>query len=333
MTGIFMLWIDVELAWGLVHKRKLDLPKLTRISIRARETLDSVINLLEKYSVPATWTILGHLLLDHCSRGSVNDSPHIEMPRPSYSWLKVDWYRYDPCTDVQTDPAWYGRDIVDRIVEYVEKSRVPHDIGCHSFSHQLFGDSGCGEELAKAEVKKCVELLKSQYGIAAKVFAFPRDYVGHIGALKDFGIVGFRDTPPKLYPCLPLERTISNFVKTYFSLFIQFLSYYIFFPPHVVTARESLPGLWSVPGCLPYSKKPLIPLRLVTFKAIQGINRAIREGKIFSMYTHMRNFGEDDRLLSDFEKILSHVNRKREEGALEMRTMTELVKELSNRPK
>lgn len=327
--GVFMLWIEVELAWGLVHRKKLDLKKLTRISICAREALGSVMSLLEKYRVPVTWSVVGHLLLDRCSRDNTNELPHPEMPRPNYSWLREDWYRYDPCTDVLQEPAWYGKDITDRIFKYVKQSSLPHSVGCHSFSHQLFGDLGCDEELARAEIKKCIQLMKEQYNIVPKVFAFPRDYVGHLEILKEFGFRAYRDAPPKIYPCLKLERTISNKVKTCFSLFIQFLSYYVYFPPHIATAREVLPGLWTVPGCLAYSKKPFIPLRLVTFKVIQGINKSMDEGKIFSMYTHLRNFGEDENFLFEFEKILSYVNKKRKEGALEIKTITELVNQLS----
>lgn len=327
MKGIFLLWIDVELAWGKVYRKRIDLSRARQISINVREILDSVMNLLEHYNIPVTWAILGHVLLDHCSTGS-NKLPHSDMPRPNYSWLKEGWYRFDPCTDVQRDPAWYGKDVADKIVNYGKNSRIHCDIGCHSFSHQLFGDPGCGRELAKAEVKKCMGLMIREYGIVPNVFAFPRDYVGHIDVLRELGFVAFRDIPTKLYPCLKLERTISNFLKKYFSLFIQFLSYYLLIPPHVVNAKERLPGLWAVQGCLAYSKKPLIPLELVTLKAKKGINRAIREGKIFSMYTHLRNFGEGDDFLSDFEEILLYVDEKREAGLLRVMTMTELVKEL-----
>lgn len=328
MTGVFMLWIEVELAWGSVHRKKIDLPKVTRVSVNVREILDTVISLLERYNIPVMWSLVGHLLLDHCNGSRMNELPHPEMPRPSYSWLKDDWYRYDPCTDIQRDPAWYGKDIVARIVKHVKGSRIPHDIGCHSFSHQQFGDPGCGEELARVEIKKCIELMEKEYGIIPKVFTFPRDYVGHLNVLKELGFTAFRDIPPKLYPCLKLERTILNFLKTYCSLFIQFLSYYLFFPPHVVTPKETLPGLWSVPGCLAYGNKPLIPLRLVSSKAVQGINRAIREGKTFSMYTHLRDFGANENMLSEFEKILSYVNLKMEHGELKVKTMPELVREL-----
>jgi len=329
MGNVFMLGIDVELAWGLVHRKKIDLLKVKRKSMNVREILHTLTSLLDRYNIPVTWSILGHLLLDRCNKGSMNDLAHPDMPRPNYSWLRDDWYRYDPCTDIHRDPAWYGKDIIDRITKYVEKTKTFHEIGCHSFSHQLFGDPGCGEELARAEIQKCVELMKKEYNIVPKVFTFPRDYVGHLNVLKELGFIAFRDTLPKLYPCLKMEKTATNFMKTYSSLFVQFLSYYSFFPPHVVTPREAIPGLWSVPGCLAYSRKPLIPLKLVTFKAMQGIRKAIREAKIFSMYTHLSSFDENRYVLLDLQKILSYVSKKREEGKLEVKTMTELVRELS----
>lgn len=329
MKGTFMLWLEVELAWGLVHRKKIDLSVVKCVSINARKALDALINLLEEYRIPVTWTIVGHLLLGSCTNEGRNKLPHADMPRPTYSWLKGDWYRYDPCTDVTRDPAWYGKDIMDKIMNYMEESEVAHEIGCHSFSHQQFGDPGCGKDVARAEIKKCMSIMKDVYSVVPKVFAFPRDYVGHIDILKEFGFIGFRDTPPKLYPCLRLERTISNMIRTYSSLFLQFLSFYMLFPPHVVTPKKKSNGLWAVPGCLAYSKKPLIPLRLVTFKALQGINKSMHEGKIFSMYTHLRNFGEDENFRFEFEKILSYVNKKRKEGVLEIKTMTELVNQLS----
>ena len=329
MSGIFSLSIDVELAWGLVHRSKIDFMKVTNISANVRKVIDDLFTLLENYEIPVTWNILGHLILDRCSRDNPRTPPHSDMPRPTYSWLNQDWYRYDPCTDISKDPAWYGKDIVDRIIHYTKASRVPHEIGCHSFSHQQFGDPGCGEKLARAEIIKCIELVKARYNVVPKSFAFPRDYVGHLKTLKECGFVVFRDVPPKLYPCLGLEKTISNYVKTYSSLFLQFLSYFLLFPPHVITLKEGFPGLWAVPGCLPYSKKPLIPLGLVTYKAKQGINKAILERKVFSVYTHLMDFGASRNFWSEFEKMLSYVNTRREKGELEVKTMTELVRELT----
>jgi len=324
-----MLWIDVELAWGKVHRAKIDLPRVERTSIDVRRILDSLLGLLERYQIPVTWSILGHLMLTSCNKNESSGKPHPDMPRPNYTWLNDDWYRYDPCTDIQTDPAWYGKDIVSRIVRFASESKTTHVIGCHSFSHQLFGDPGCNEKLAKAELKKCIELMEFNYCIAPKIFTFPREYVGHIEVLRELGFAAFRGTPTKLYPCLKMERTVSNLIKTYFSLFTQFMSYYLFYPPHVVTVENPVPGLWSVRACLAYNKKPLIPLRLVTHKVIQGINRAIQKRRIFSIGMHLRDFCEEQSLLSSFEEVLSYVCRRKEEGVLEVKTMSELVRESS----
>lgn len=324
MPGIFSLSIDVELAWGSIHRKSINLNKLREISINVRNVIDNLFALLENYEVPVTWNILGHLVLDHCSRENPDELPHPDMPRPNYSWLNGDWYRYDPCTGITEDPAWYGKDIVDKIIYYTRTSKIGHEIGCHSFSHQQFGDPRCTEELARAEITKCIELLKTEYNIVPKAFAFPRDYVGHLDTLKEHGFTSFRDVPPKLYPCLKLEKTISNYLKTQLSLALQLVSYYILFPPHVVAPKETLPGLLGIPGCLAYGNKPLIPLRLVTFKAIQGINRAVQEGKIFCVYTHLKDFGANQHIIGEFEKVLSYVSKKGREGELEVKTMTQL---------
>jgi len=326
MKGTFMLGIDVELAWGLVYRKKIDLSEITTMSINVRSALDSVLALFERFQIPATWSILGHLMLDHCDRDNDSDLPHPDMPRPSYSWLEDDWYRYDPCSNLEKDPAWYGKDIVGKIIQYVGASKLPHEIGCHSFSHQLFGDPECGEEVARAEITKCLDLMNEEYGLIPRVFTFPRAYTGHIGVLKELGFIAFVDTPPKLYPCVKMERTIANYVKTYLSLALQFLSYYFLFPPHVVAAEEPLSGLWAVKGCLGYGKKPLIPLSLVTAKAIQGIDKAVREQKIFSMFAHLKEFGVDG-FFGEFEKVLEHVDRRRKEGKLEVKTLSGLVSE------
>ena len=329
MRGIFSLGIDVELAWSVVHRSNINIQTLTEISINVRKVIDNLFGLLENHEIPATWNIIGHLILDHCSKEKLDKLPHPDMPRSNYSWLNDDWYRYDPCTDLTKDPAWYGKDIVDKVIQYVESSKVNHEIGCHSFSHLQFGDHACLEEVARAEITKCIELMKAEYNIVPKTFAFPRDYVGHVSILKELGYTSFRDVPPKLYPCLKLEKTVYNYLKTQLSLALQLLSYYFLFPPHVVTPREVLPGLWGIPGCLAYGNKPLIPLRLVTFKAIQGINKAIREGKVFLLYTHLRDFGAKRRFFSEFEKVLSFVDRKREEGELEVKTMSDVAKEFN----
>src|SRR5215472_12723949 len=134
--GVFVISIDFELIWGT-----LDLfgPERFRkaCEIERSAVIDRLLQLFVEFEVPATWCILGHLFLDRCR--AEEGRKHPEIIRPSHSWQRGDWFEHDPCGSEQSDPLFYGRNLVERI----RSCSVPQEIGCHSFSHVIFGDSGC----------------------------------------------------------------------------------------------------------------------------------------------------------------------------------------------
>ena len=73
------------------------------------------MRLFEKYHVHATWALVGHLFLASCRE--TNGLKHKEIVRPGYPWLTHDWFSFDPCNDVKTNPEWYGPDIVKQILK------------------------------------------------------------------------------------------------------------------------------------------------------------------------------------------------------------------------
>jgi len=62
--------------------------------------------------------------------GPLTDWRNPDMPRPPHNatWTG-DWYMHDPCTNYNDDPLWYAPDLIEQIL----LSRVPHEIGTHSF--------------------------------------------------------------------------------------------------------------------------------------------------------------------------------------------------------
>lgn len=120
----FIISLDVELLWGLIPTRdkysQTFLSLLTSDAKNGRGAIDFLLNVFEKYDIPATWAIVGHLFLDHC----------------------------------ESDPLYHGKDIVKKIIS----STVNHEIGYHSFSHVLFSE--CSREIAEAEIKKGLKLAK-----------------------------------------------------------------------------------------------------------------------------------------------------------------------------
>ena len=170
----FIVSLDTELIWGHVAYLPSKVVSLMKNDDKkGRGCVDTLLNLFEKYHIPATWAVVGHLFLDHCEKE--DGIPHKDMPR-----FKEDWYSTDPCTDVRRDPLYYGRDIIEKILS----NRIEHEIGYHSFSHVIFSE--CSREVAEAEIKEGIELAKD-LGITLKSFVFPESKIGHVNVLKKYG--------------------------------------------------------------------------------------------------------------------------------------------------
>jgi peptidoglycan/xylan/chitin deacetylase (PgdA/CDA1 family) len=332
--GVFLLDIEVELAWGIMTSpgyKERDMEKAKWAAKREREFLEDVLAILDAYEVPVTWDILGHAILDACERDSKSNLPHSEMPRPSYKWMKRDWYWFDPCTTLQQEPTFYGKDITDRIVDFLTKAKVEHDIGCHSFSHMLFGDKDCSEEVAETDVKKVMQLLKDNYGIEPEVFIFPRNSVGHIDVLRRNGIKAFRGPIPHTINYEESGGGLGNSLRKVSSLALQFASFYLRTPPPLVMPIKEQ-GLVNIPASLCYSKPSLIPLNTVIARAKKGIRKAVETKKIFHLYTHLINFGavaNAQEFLKGFEEILKYAHANWKVNALEMTTMRRISQRLS----
>jgi predicted deacetylase len=116
------------------------------------------------------------------------------MPRPKsfynnryWEWKEGDWYQHDPCTNHKKDPSWYAPDLINQII----KSKVEHEIGVHTFSHIDFSKKNCDLDLAKAEIKKCIDIM-SQLNIVPKSMVFPGNFEGHFNVLQEEGLTAFR---------------------------------------------------------------------------------------------------------------------------------------------
>ena len=325
--GMFLLDIEIELAWGFLHKISNEKAKqsIKASSLNARKCLDKILFLLDKYRIPVTWGVLGHLVLDRCD-GPV---PHPEMPRPSYKWIKSDWYAHDPCKTLIDEPAFYGKDIVDKVYTWALQTKVSHDIACHSFSHQLFGDLGCNKEVAGAEVRRCMVIMKNNYGIRLRVFIFPKDFPGHLDILRQNGFVAFRGPIPRVLAYSESPCGMKNRMLKYASLASYWMSFYLGVPPPVVkNVVDKKYGLTNIPGSMCYNKKPFIPLKLIVLKALKGIKRAVKEKKIFHLYTHLINFGETahtEAFLEGFNEILHFADTLRKRNQLEITMMKRIV--------
>jgi peptidoglycan/xylan/chitin deacetylase (PgdA/CDA1 family) len=313
MRPTFIISLDEELVWG-----SFDHTAPARFAERypdLRGVVRELLRVFDRHDVPATWAIVGHLFLHSCTRGA-DGRAHPELLRPRHAWFQGDWLSQDPCTDRTRDPLWYGDDLVD----LVRGARVAHEIGCHSFSHVVYGDVGCTEAVAESDLSACLEAARPR-GIVLRSFVFPRNAEGHHGVLQRHGFAAYRGEDPSWY------RTLPGTARRAAHLFDQAAA----LPPPVTEPSEKLPGLWNFPGSMLLlhtdGVRRLIPFASRVLKARAGLRRAIRERKLFHLWFHPFNVARHrDGMLDTLDAILADAARLRDRGELDIMTMGGLAK-------
>ena len=300
---VFIISLDTELLWGYVaHSTDKVVSLMRNDDGNVRDCIDILLKLFEKHNIPATWAVVGHLFLDHCE--CEDGIPHKDMPR-----FKDDWYSSDPCTDIQKDPLYYGRDIVEKILS----NRIEHEIGYHSFSHVVFSE--CSREVAEAEIKEGIKLAK-EFGITLKSFVFPENKIGHINVLKENGFRIYRGenlTRGKISQNILIRKFNGGIDK-------------VIAPP---AEPKWIEGIWEIPSsmyfCDSQIKFSVLP------RAKLGLYRAIRSNKVFHVFLHPHDLLMYSSLKSDLDKFLAVVARKRSEGKIEVITMGKFASYLNTK--
>jgi peptidoglycan/xylan/chitin deacetylase (PgdA/CDA1 family) len=312
--GVFTLSLDFELIWGT-----LDLFGPDRFR-RACEferavVIDTLLTLLREHQVSATWCALGHLFLDSCRRQK--GTAHPEIVRPRHSWVREDWFHYDPCLDEAAQPIFYGRSLIDRI----RASPVPQEIGSHGFSHVIFGDPGCSRESAESELAACVRAALDM-GIVPRSFAFPRNRVGHLNLLSGHGFSCYRGPGLRWY-----ERQSSPGVLDRLAHLADVVGA---IRPPVVSPRFVREGLWNIPGSMIYfpmhGARRYIPLSVRVRRARKGLLAAARLRKVFHLWFHPTNLADEpEQMFAGLREILRLAGDLRRRGELDIEPMGALA--------
>lgn len=307
--GVFTLSLDLELIWGT-----LDLfgpAGFRRACEIERGLVGRLVDLLAECEIPATWCVLGHLFLERCAR--VNGVKHPEIPRPRHVWSRGDWFEHDPCSDEVAAPLFYGRSLLRRILD----CRVPQEIGAHSFSHVIFGDSGCSRETAEAELLACRHAA-GEMGLSLASFAFPRNSVGHLEVLRAQGFSVFRGPGPRWYEkddSPGIARRIAHLVDVVRAA-----------EPPVVVPETTREGLVNLPGSMilfpMHGVRRLVPVTARVRRAVKGLASAVRHRRVFHLWFHPTNLADEtETMFGALREIFAAVCERRAKGELEVRTM------------
>lgn len=115
--GYVELSVEIELSWGY-HDLDRDSKRLSSDRSPETQALECLLEYCDQLSIPITFDIVGHLLLDSCS--GTHDIPYPER-----------WLSADPGTDAEHAPMYYAPDLVERI----RSAETNHEICTHTFTH------------------------------------------------------------------------------------------------------------------------------------------------------------------------------------------------------
>lgn len=295
--GDVVVSLDAELAWG--YHDLADAPP--RIE-RARDGWRAAFDLLDRYHVPATWAVVGHLFLDDC------DGRHPDHP------LSGDWFS---CELGDPDGDWCAPDLVAEL----DDAAVGHEVGGHAFSHVPMNEPWVTAEIASAEFE-CCQRAAAGLDCSLDSFVYPRNWVEYRERLADADFACYRGPRPRpwyadsrLRPVLkfldhsPLGRTTP-----------------------VVEPAVDEHGLVNVPASLYlYSfegRARELADRLgydpIVEVAKRGVDAVAESDGVFHVWLHPHNLlqsGGRER----FENVLAYVARARDTTDLEVRTMGEVA--------
>jgi hypothetical protein len=314
-NAVFCLSLDTELYWGMFPRMSLE--EFNQTYHGTRDAIDHLLELLEGLGISASWNLVGALFYQEYQGENGQKFPR--LARPKYKWYHEDWLSKMPLGSVETDPLWYGRDIVEKI----KSCHWPQEIGLHGFTHMLWGDPGFTVENARSELSHALQAA-AEIGIRPRSFVFPDNQEAYHEVLAEFGFIAYRGRES--------ESDEHPFLLEFSRPPKQLLA----FTPRVWEPREKLPGLWNIPASmfLPHFSFPynFIPARQRVKRASKGIMQAVNQKKIFHLWFHPFNMGhETGTYLSVLESILEIARKQIQAGNMANMTMSQIATEAASK--
>lgn len=315
--GALVISLDLELIWGMRHMCGPDHPYLLRM-LKERQIVPRILELFKKYSIAATWAVVGFLFCRNRSELK-KYSPSI---RPYYANCKLDPYREPLGENEYDDPLHYGLSILQQIMK-VDRQ----EIGSHTFSHYYCLEKGQTADSFNADLKSALAVAR-KYGISLKSIVFPQNQYNreYDSILFRNGFTSFRGNEEHF--AYEVGKSYNNPIKRAFRL----LDTYLNLSGNHLIAWDKLKqasGLYNIPSSRFLRSHPLhLPvLRRLRKKRIErAMLEAAQSKKIFHLWWHPHNFGKDpDEHLEDLEELLQRFTELREKYRMQSLNMQEIV--------
>lgn len=295
---VFVLSLDCEGKWGMADH--LDAGIHSRLTTRSLDdAYRQLFWLLRTYQIPATMAFVGAGLLTPQQLSS----DYEEAPPQVQSWLSH--ARHVTGLHAQ---GWSLREYA------LEALQEGHELASHGWSHTPF--SWLDQAGAAFELQASQQALFEVAGQRAKTMIFPRNDMAHESLLPTFGFVVCR---PKI------QRAHDHLVTLGFSSLVRLLNGITAFhttPPVQVPAHKG--GVhFATPGHLlnlgDVGLRRLVP-DLITHRRWTYM---LQHHPVIHMWLHPHNLIKAPRLSHMFERLLYEVSVMRDDGRLDVMTLSD----------
>jgi hypothetical protein len=281
---LFVLSADFELLWPCNNQTTRKAIYLIAHQNRIWQEIYALLHILERYDIPSTQAIAGHLCLDRCETHDSVLHPHMSRLEGSSHWR-------DPCINIKRHPLFYKKDIVQRIVA----NPVENERGYHMFSYMPFSE--CDRAVTEEEIVEGLKIA-SEYSFTLRSFVFARNRVRNVDVLKAHHYEIYKGPNRERKH---IDKTLLQRTQLYF--FTHLVP-----PPVQAIWREDIWGLLSsmkfycVYGA-PFSSA-------LPFRDKKSVVQAKKESKIFHISINLGDLVASRGLLDKFEQMLAFFSKK-----------------------
>lgn len=184
--GTVVISVDAALGWSCIDGQT---PPSERLDA-ARSGWRWLLDRFDDHGLPATWAVVGHLLLDDCD--GVHE--HHPLAPNRFARERDDW--------AERRDRRFARNLIEETVD----APAGHELAFLPFSHVEFGHDEVTPALARAECVGFFDALPDSLP-SPRTAAFPSNDVGHRDVLAEWGFDSYRGPVPGRATGVPIARS------------------------------------------------------------------------------------------------------------------------------
>ena len=316
--GHLVISLDFELFWGIFDVRTLESYKSSLEKVF--DIVPRLIELSDKYRIKLTFATVGFLFAKS-KEELIQCSPKL---KPSYNKSTFNPYRLIDSigNNASEDPYHYA----PSLIEIIQKNGN-HEIGSHTFCHYYCNETGQTAEQFEADLLAAIDIAK-QRNIVIESVVFPRNQVneGDLAICAKHGILSYRGIEKHWMYNTSNTKLLEDPLHRIFRL----LDAYINISGHNTHELEFNNGLVNVASSRfmrSYSKKLRFLEQMKLTRIKKGMTYAAKHNKIYHLWWHPHNFGENTELnFKALEELFMHYDMLNTTYNFKSKTMSDLAK-------